>query len=37
MNCYSRNSNTPYESLIITAGEFQKMQSGHEDTLENDM
>ena len=31
MNSYSSNWNTPYWSLIVTAGEFQKMQS---DTLE---
>ena len=24
MNSYSSNWNTPYESLIVTAGEFQK-------------
>ena len=34
MNSYSRNWNTPCYSLIVTAGEFQKMQSGREDTLE---
>ena len=31
MNCYNRNWNTPYLSLIVTAGEFQKCQS---DALE---
>ena len=31
MNNYSSNWNTPYKNLIITAGEFKKMQS---DTLE---
>ena len=31
MKSYSRNWNTPYWSLIVTAGEFQKIQS---DTLE---
>ena len=31
MNSYSRNWNTPYKNLIVTAGEFQQMQS---DTLE---
>ena len=32
-NSYSSYWNTPYWSLIFTAGEFQKLQSGHEDTL----
>ena len=34
MNSYSSNWNTPYKSLIVTAGKFLKMQSGREDTLE---
>ena len=36
MNSYSSNRNTPYLSLIVTAGEFQTMQSGREDTLEEE-
>ena len=31
INSYTRNSNTPYKSLIVTAGEFQKC---NKDTLE---
>ena len=34
MNSYSSNWNTPYKSLVVSASEFQKMQSGREDTLE---
>ena len=34
MNSYSRSWNTPYYSLIVTAGVCKKMQSGREDTLE---
>ena len=34
MNGYSSNWNTPYKSLIVTAGEYQKMQSRRDDTLE---
>ena len=34
MNIYSRNWNIPYKTLTVTAGEFQKMQGGYEDTLE---
>ena len=31
MKSCSRNWNTPYYTLIVTAGEFQKMQSGREE------
>ena len=31
MNSYSSNWNTPYKSLIVTAGEFQKLQSEREE------
>ena len=34
MNNYSSNWNTPNYSLIVTAGDISKMQSGREDTLE---
>ena len=34
MNNYSRNWNTPYKNLIVTAGYFQKMQYRRVDTLE---
>ena len=35
MNSYSSNWNTPYLSLIVTAGEFQsELQSERQDTLE---
>ena len=29
INSYSRNWNTPYYSLIVTIGEFQKFQSSN--------
>ena len=34
MNSYNSNWNAPYESPIVTAGEFKKMQSGRENTLQ---
>ena len=34
INNYRRNWNTPCWCLIVTRGEFQKMQCGREDTLE---
>ena len=34
MNNYSRNLNTSYKILIVTAGELKKIQSGRKDTLE---
>ena len=34
MNSHSSNLNTPYKILIVTAGEFLKMQSRRVDALE---